>query len=220
MDIQALLQPFFTNAAAFLGGPGLVAATVAQMVYAVLKQVGFDPVKATEQLGKLGFKISKSLLPELIDAAKTGIKGLTKWLEAQMSSSAEVNEAATNTLIEQAEPVAMAVQEGVPEEKDAVAQTMQEGLQAYGGAMTEIAEAYAAVVKDVSQLQQLVQEMRQKTEAWAKQTVEAKRNSLIEKVEQISEGGGPVEQTISADDQSIISGVKQIARGDSSSETD
>jgi hypothetical protein len=213
MDIQALLQPFFTNAAVFLGGTGLVAATVAQMVYAALNQVGFEPAKAADQLGKLGFKIGQALLPELTEVAKTGIKGLTKWFEAKLASSVEVNEAATSVLIEQAEPLAKAVDEGVPHEKESVADEMQKGLQAYGGAMIEIAESYAAVIKDLSQLQELVEDMQQKVEAWANQTVEAKRGSLIENVEQTIEGGAGGKQEIRAEDDSIISGVKQVIKG-------
>ncbi len=213
MDIQALLQPFFTSAAVFLGGPGLVAATVAQIVLAALKQAGFDPVKAAEQLGKLGFNISKALLPELIETAKTGVKGLTKWFEAKMVSSVEVNEAATNILVEQAEPVAKAVQEGLPEEKADVAQTMQEGLQAYGGAMTEIAGSYAAVIKDLSQLHKLVEEMQQKTGAWTNQTIEAKEGSLIEDVSQSMVGGVGGKQEARASGQSTIRGSRQSIKG-------
>jgi hypothetical protein len=55
--------------------------------------------------------------------------------------------------------------------------------------------------------------MRQKIDAWASQTVEAKRGSLIENVEQTMEGGAGGKQEARAEDNSIISGVKQVIRG-------
>jgi len=54
----------------------------------------------------------------------------------------------------------------------------------------------------------LVEQM-EKIDTWASQTVEARRGSLIENVEQYMKGRGG-RQEIRAEDDSIISGVKQI----------
>ncbi len=213
MDIKTLLQPFFENAGLLLPGSSLVAATLARIVYAALNEAGFDIVRSVELLGKLGFKVGKALMPELIEAAKTGIKGLTKWFEVQLASSPEVNEAGAKLLLEQAEPITTAAQEGLPEEKDEVADTMKAGLEQYGGATAEIADPYADVMKDLSKLDRLAVEMRQKIEVWASQIVEAKRGSLIENVDQTIEGGSGGKQAVQAEDESIVSGVRQVIRG-------
>jgi hemerythrin-like domain-containing protein len=213
MDVKQILQPFFENTALFLSGPGLVAATMARLIHVALTEVSFDPARAVDQLSKLGFKVGQALLPELMEAAKNGVKSLTQWFEAKLTTSTEANEATSRTLVEQAEAITTAVQEGLPNEKKEVAETMKKGLQAYGGATAEIAETYAAVLLDPNQLQKFVAEMQRKIDTWARQSIEAKQGSLIENVEQTIEGGSGGQQEIRAEDNSIISGVKQTIRG-------
>ena len=136
---------------------------------------------------------------------------LSDWLEKELAEKPEVNEAGARTMIEQAETVAEAIQETRPDDKDEVADTVGEGMKAYGGATAEIAEQYAAAMKDVAELRKLVEQMQEKVKVWASQTVEAKRGSLVEKVKQRAKGEGPIKQVVSATDDSIISDVEQIA---------
>lgn len=178
MDIGAILQPFITSAAVFLGGPQLVAATIAQIILSLMKEINFDPAKALEELGKIGFKISRALLPELIEAAKAGVKSLQQWFTERLSSSSEVNEATTQTLIQQAEPIATTVQQAAPNDKEQLADLMKEGLASFGGATAQIADQYAEVIKDLSKLTQLVEEMQKKTNAWASMSIDAKKSTL------------------------------------------
>ncbi len=112
-------------------------------------------------------------------------------------------------MVEQAEVVAETVQETRPDDKDEIADAVGEGMKAYGGATAEIAEQYAAAMKDVAELRKLVEQMQEKVDVWASQTVEARRGSLIEDVEQRMKGRGG-KQEVSAENDSIISGVKQI----------
>ena len=212
MDIKLLIQPFFENAAALLSGPHLVAATIARLVLAVLREVGFDPGKAAKKLAKLGFEISSALLSDLVKAAKTGIRGMTAWFEDKLATSPEVNGATTQVLVDQAEPVATALQEALPDEKDQVAEAMQEGLQAYGGATAEIAALYADVLKDITKFAVLVGEMQQKTEAWASQSVEAQEDSLIRNIRQTYSGDRPIDQRVRAGKRSIVTDVVQDQR--------
>jgi hypothetical protein len=96
-----------------------------------------------------------------------------------------------------------------PDDKDEIADTLRQGLEAYRGAMAEIAEQYGAAMKNAAELNQLVEQMRKKIDQWASQTIEAKRGSMIENVEMwIKASGG--KQEVRAEDDSSISGVKQI----------
>jgi hypothetical protein len=212
MDIGFVLQPFFEHAALLLAGPNLVAGTLAQIVLAALKAIGFDLAQASAALAKLGFRVSKALLPDLIAAAKAGIKGLTQWFEDKLGSEAEVNEAAVQVLLDQAEPVANAVQQALPDEKEQVAETMQEGLQAYGGATAEIAALYGQALADPAKLATLVAHMQQKATAWANQSIEAKENSLIRHIRQVYRGDQAITQRVSGGSGSTISDVVQDQR--------
>jgi hypothetical protein len=65
---------------------------------------------------------------------------LGRWFEAELATSVEVNEAGNHALIEQAEPIARAVHETFPQEKNDVADAMRDGLQAYCGTTGQTAE--------------------------------------------------------------------------------
>jgi hypothetical protein len=192
-----------------LPSPSLIASALAAVIHAALSTVGFELSAAAAALAKIGFKVGLELLPSLVEAAKTGIEALTNWLEREMATQPEVNQAAAQTMVEQAETVAETIQETRPEDKDDIADAVGEGLEAYGGATAEIAEQYAAAIKNVAQLRQLVEQMQEKIEAWASQTVEARRGSLIEDVEQRMKGRSG-RQVVRAEDDSIVSGVRQI----------
>lgn len=85
-------------------------------------------------------------------------------------------------------------------------------MKAYGGATAEIAEQFAAAMKDVAELRNLVEQMQAKVDTWANQTVEAKRESLIEDVEQYTESKGKEE--VHAKDNSIIMASSRQLRTD------
>ena len=187
----------------------LAASTLAAIIHPALAAIGFELSAAATALAQIGFKVGEELPPSLIEAGKKGGQALANWLKKEMAEQPEVNEAAARTMVEQAEVVAETVQETRPEDKDEIADAVGEGTKAYGGATAEIAEQYAAAMKDVAELRKLVEQMQEKVDVWASQTVEARRGSLIENVEQRLTGRGG-KQEVRAEDDSIISGVKQI----------
>jgi len=210
MDIkQALIQVFTNPWIKKIPAPSLIASALAAIVHAVLAAVGFELSAAATALAQIGFKVGAELLPSLVEASKKGIQALGDWLEQAMIGQPEVNEAAARTMVEQAEAVAEAIHESRPDDKAEIAETVGEGMAAYGGATAEIAEPYAAAMKDIAELRRLVGQMQDKIEVWASQTVEARRGSLIENVEQHMKGRGG-RQEIRAEDDGIVSGVKQI----------
>jgi len=211
MDIKQALTKVFTNEyIKDLHVGTLAASAVAAIVHPALSSVGFELSGAAASLAQIGFKVGEELLPSLIKVAKKGSVALREWLKKEMAQP-EVNEAAARTMVEQADAVAETIQETRPDDKDEIADAVGKDMKAYGGATAEIAEQYAAAMKDVAKLRELVEQMQKKVDVWAKQTIEAKRGSLIENVEQIAKGEGPVEQVIRATDDSIISGAKQQA---------
>jgi len=211
MDIKQALTKVFTNEyIKEIPVGSLAASTIAAVIHPALASVGFELSGAAAGLAQIGFKVGEELLPSLIKVAKKGSAALREWLKKEMSQP-EVNEAAARTMVEQAEAVAKTIQETRPDDKDEIADAVGKGMKAYGGATAEIAEQYAAAMKDVAKLRELVEQMQEKVDVWVKQTVEAKRGSLIENVEQVAGGEGPVEQVIRATDDSIVSGVKQKA---------
>jgi ATPase subunit of ABC transporter with duplicated ATPase domains len=117
--------------------------------------------------------------------------------------------AAAQTMVEQARQVSQTMQETHPDDKNEIADTLRQGLEAYRGALAEIAEQYGAAMKNTAELNQLVEQMRKKIDQWASQTIEAKCGSMIENVEMRIKGSGG-KQEVRAEDDSSISGVKQI----------
>jgi len=207
---QALQELFNNPLIKRLPGPSLVASALAAMIHPLLAAVGFELPAAVAALAQFGFKIAAELLPTLLEVAKKGINALTGWFEREMAEKPEVNEAAAQTMVEQAGQVSQTMQETHPDDKDEIADTLREGLAAYGGAMSEIAEQYSAAMKNAAELNQLIEQMRGKLDQWASQTIEAKRGSMIENVEMRMKGGSGGKQEVRAEDDSSISGVKQI----------
>lgn len=209
MEFEQALAKVFTNPwIKKIPAPSLAASALAAVVHPALAAAGFELSAATTALAQIGFKVGTELLPSLIEVGKKGIEALGDWLEKEMAEQPKVNEAAARTMVEQAETVAETIQETRPDDKDEIADAVGEGMKAYGGATAEIAEQYAAAIKDVAELRKLVEQMQEKVETWASQTVEAKRGSLIENVEQRMTGRGG-KQEVRAEGDSIISGVKQ-----------
>lgn len=209
MDIKQALTKVFTNEyIKEIPVGSLAASTIAAVIHPALASVGFELSGAAASLAQIGFKVGEELLPSLIKVGKKGSAALREWLKKEMSQP-EVNEAAARTMVEQAEAVAKTIQETRPDDKDEIADAVGEGMKAYGGATAEIAEQYAAAMKDVAELRKLVEQMQEKVDVWASQTVEARRGSLIEDVEQRMKGRGG-KQEVRAENDSIISGVKQI----------
>jgi hypothetical protein len=192
-----------------LPAPSLVASALAALIHPVLAAVGFEISGATTALAKIGFEIGAGLMPSLIEVGKRGINALGDWLEKEIAQKPEINEAAAQTMVTQAETVSQTLNETHPEDKDEIADAVAEGLKAYGGAIAEIAEQYAVAMKNVTELNKLVEQMKEKIDVWSSQTIEAKRSSLIENVEMRIKGKGG-KQKMSAEDDSIISGAKQI----------
>jgi hypothetical protein len=186
----------------------LVASSLAALIHPVLAAIGFELPAAVAALGQVGFKLAAELLPTLVEAGKQGIQALANWFEKEMSEKPEVNQAAAQTMVEQAGQVSQTMQETHPDDKDEIADTFREGLEAYRGALSEIAEQYSAAMKNASELNQLIEQMKGKLDAWASQTIEAKRGSMIRDVEMRMKGRGG-KQEIRAEDDSSISGVKQ-----------
>ena len=212
MNIKQILAGVFSNPwLKKIPAPALIASTLAAVIHPALASVGFELAATATGLAQIGFKVSKELLPSLIEAGKKGAEALGDWLETALAEQPEVNEAAARTMIEQAETVAKTLQQTRPDDREVIADTIGEGLRAYGGATAEVAEQYTAAIKDISELRKLVEQMQAKVEVWANQTVEAKRGSLIENVDMRIEGKGG-KQEIRAEDDSVISGVKQIIR--------
>lgn len=210
MDIKQILAGVFSNPwLKKIPASSLVASALAAVIHPVLATAGFELSAVATGLAQIGFKVGEALLPSLIKAGKKGVEALADWLETEIAGQPEVNEAAARTMVEQAEAIAETIQETRPSDKEEIANTVGEGMKAYGGATAEIAEQYAAAMKDVAELRKLVEQMQEKIEVWASQTVEAKRGSLIEDVEMRMKGRGG-KQEIRAEDDSIISGVKQI----------
>lgn len=189
--------------------PSLVASALAAMIHPLLVTVGFELPAAVAALAQFGFKIAAELLPTLVEAAKTGIQALADWFEREMAEKPEVNQAAAQTMVEQAGQVSQTVQETHPDDKNEIADSLREGLAAYGGAMSQIAEQYSAAMKNAAELNELVKQMRSQLEQWSSQSIEAKRGSMIKNVEMRIKGRGG-KQEIRAEDDSSISGVKQI----------
>lgn len=212
MNLKPALYQLFQNPwLKKIPGPSLVATTVATIVHATLAAAGFEHAVATAALAKIGFKVGEKLLSSMVTAAEKGVNALADWLEEMLAKEPEINETAARTLIEQAKTVAEVMHESQPDDKETVADTLSGGMKAYGGATAEIAEQYAAAMKDLAELGQLVKEMEGKVDIWASQTITAKRDSLIENVEQYMEGKG--KQVVRAEDGSVISGVKQTIKG-------
>jgi len=210
MDVKQILAQIFTNPwLTKIPAPSLIASALATLIHSALSAVGFELSAATTALTQIGFKVGAELLPSLIEVGKKGAKFLADWLETEMAKQPEVNEAAARTMVDQAEAVAETIQETHPEDKDEIAEAVGEGMRAYGGATAEIAGQYATAMKDVAELRNLVEQMQEKVEIWASQTVEARRGSLIENVEQHIKGRGGKQET-RAEDDSIIRGVKQV----------
>ena len=189
--------------------PSLVASALAAIIHPLLAGIGFELPAAVTALGQVGFNVAAGLLPTLVETGKQGIEALVDWFEKELSEKPEINEAAARTMVEQAEPVSQTLQETHPDDKGEIADAIREGLKAYGGATSEIAEQYNAAMKNVAELNELIEQMRDKLDTWASQTVEAKRGSMIRDVEMRMKGRGG-KQEIRAEDDSSISGVKQI----------
>ncbi len=206
---QAIRELFNNPWLKKLPAPSLVASALAAIIHPLLTAIGFELPAAMAALAQVGFKIAAELLPTLIEAGKQGIQALADWFEKEMSEKPEVNEAAASTMVEQAGQVSQTLQETHPDDKGEIADTLREGLEAYGGAMSKIAEQYNAAMKNAAELNQLVEQMRSKLDEWASQTIEAKRGSMITHVEMRIKGKGG-KQEIRAEDDSNISGVKQI----------
>ncbi len=191
-----------------LPAASLVASAIAAIIHPVLAGIGFELPAAVVALGQVGFKIAAGLLPTLVEAARKGVEALADWFEKEISEKPEINEAAARTMVDQAGQVSEALQETHPTDQDEIADTVQEGLKAYGGATSEIAEQYNAALKNVAELNQMIEQMKSKLDVWASQTVEAKRGSMIRNVEMKMKGRGG-KQEVRAEDDSSISGVKQ-----------
>jgi hypothetical protein len=189
--------------------PSLVASALAAIIHPVLAAIGFELPAAVIALGQAGFKIAAELLPTLVEAAKKGIQALADWFEREMAEKPEINESAAQTMVEQAGQVSQAMQETHPDDKDEIADAIRKGFETYGGAMSEIAEQYQAAMKNAAELNQMIEQMRNKLDQWSSQTIEAKRGSMIKNVEQRIKGSGG-EQKMRAEDDSSISGAKQI----------
>lgn len=200
-----LAQPWIKK----LPAPSLVALALAGILHSVLASVAFDASVAAAALGRIGFVIGAGLVPALVEVGKKGIEALGDWLEKEMAAKPEINEAAARTMVNQAETVAQTLEETRPDDREEVAGVVGEGLKAYGGATSEIAEPYSAAMKNLAELNERVEEMKARIDTWASQTIEARRDSLIENVEQRMKSKGG-KQTIRADDNSTIRGAKQI----------
>ena len=114
-----------------------------------MASVTFDASAAAAALARIGFEIGAGLVPALIEVGKKGIETLGDWLEKEMAAKPEINEAAARTMVEQAETVAQTLEETRPDGKDDIADVVGAGLKAYGGATSEIAEPYAAAMKNL-----------------------------------------------------------------------
>jgi hypothetical protein len=68
----------------------------------------------------------------------------------------------------------------VAAEKETVAEALGTEMQVYGGITAEIAGQWAAAMKDLADLQCLLEQLQAEHNVWASQTVEAKRGSHIE----------------------------------------
>jgi hypothetical protein len=212
MDVKQALKDLFNSPwVKSFPAPALVASVLAAMIHPVLAGVGFQASGAALALAKIGFQLADELIPPLLEVAKKGLSELSTWLVQQIRSKPEINEAAARTLVEQAPPLAQTVSETHPDDKDEIAATLGKGLTESGGAAAQIADQYQAAMKEAGDLKKLVEEMNARIDVWASQTVEARRGSLIENVEQYIEGSGG-KQEIRAEDDSIISGVKQVIK--------
>lgn len=211
MNVKERLTPFFSNPwIVNLPGQTLLAGILASIIHPALQAAGFDAAAAAPALGQIGFSIAKELLPSLIEAARQGSKALGDWLVKKMQEEPEVNQAAAQTMVKQASPVAETLQETRPEDKSETADKVGQGLESYGGATAEIADDYADALKDPSGLSQQVEFMQAKIDLWASQSVVARRGSLIQGVVQDMEGGG--KQEVIAEDHSTIKNVRQTLK--------
>ena len=205
---QALRELFGNPWIAKLPAPSLVASALAALIHPLLAGIGFELSAAAATLAQIGFKIAAELLPTLIEAARIGIQSLANWFEREMSEKPEVNQAAAHTMVEQAGEMSQTMEETHPADKDEIAEAIRQGFEAYGGALSVIAEQYSAAMKNAAELSQQVEQMRSKIDAWSSQSVEAKRGSKITNVEmRIKNKAG--KQEIHAEDDSSVSDVKQ-----------
>jgi len=205
---QALVDLFSNPWVKKFPAPTLVASVLAAMIHPVLAGIGFDAAAAAAPLARIGFQMAGELLPSMIEVAKKGMSTLVDWLEKEIAGKPEVNEAAARTLVEQAPGVADTVAQTHPDDREEIAEALGQGLAESGGATAEIAGQYKAAMKEAVDIRALVEEMRNRIDVWASQTVEARRGSMIEDVEQRMKGRGG-KQEIRAEDDSSISGVKQ-----------
>jgi len=206
---QALRELFTNPWIKKLPAPSLVASALASIIHPLLATIGFELPAAAAALGQVGFKVAAELLPSLIEAAKKGLQALADWFEREMAEKPKVNQASAQMMVEQAGEISHTVEKTHPDDKDEIANVVRQGLEAYGGALSEIAEQYSAAMKNSEELNQLIEQMRSKIDTWANQTIEAKRGSMIMNVEMRIKGTGG-KQEIRAEDDSNISGVKQI----------
>ena len=183
----------------------LVASIVACIVQPVLAEIRFDIVGAPTALAQVGFHVASELLPALIDITKTGISTLSDWLEKKMPEMIEVNEAAARALAEQAGGFAEIVAQTHPGDANEIADSLQQGLVASGGAIAEIADLYKAAMRETADLGKLIEEMMSRIDGWACQSAEVRRGSLIENVEMRMKGRGG-KQEIRVEEGSIIHG--------------
>lgn len=211
MNIKEQLKSFFQNPWALnIPAQPFAAGILASVIYPALEATGFEASTAASALGQIGFSIAKELLPSLTEAAKRGVKSLGDWLVKKLQEDPEVNQAAAETMVKQAEPVAETLHETRPEDRSDVADKVGQGLESYGGATAMIADDYADAMKDPAGLRQQMEIMQAKIEVWASQSVVARRGSLIQDVVQDIEGGG--KQEVLGEDQSTIKGVRQSIR--------
>ncbi len=211
MKIKEQLKYFFENPWVLsIPAQPFAAGILASIIYPSLQATGFETSTAASALGQIGFSIAKELLPSLTEAAKKGVTSLGDWLVKKMQEEPEVNQAAAETMVKQAEPVAEMLRETRPEDKSEVAEKVSQGLESYGGATAVIADDYAAAMKDMAELRQKMEKMHAKIDVWASQSVVARRESLIKDVVQDIEGQG--KQEVIAEDNSSIEGVRQTIR--------
>ena len=212
MDVKQALKELFSSPwVKSFPAPTLVASVLAAIIHPVLAGVEFQAAGAGLALARIGFQVTGELLPSLLEIAKKGLSELSLWLVQQIRSTPEINEAAARTLVEQAPQMVETVSETHPDDRHEIADALGKGLAESGGAAAQIADQYQSAMKEAGEVKKLVEEMKAKIDIWASQTVEAKRNSMIENVEQYVEGTAG-KQEIRAEDDSVISGVKQIIK--------
>lgn len=212
MEIKSsILQVLQNNLIKAIPARSLFAVLSAATLHPALASIGFDVASASSALVKLGFmlgeEVAARLIPELVAAAKKGIQSLAEWLERAIADRPEVNEAAANLSVEQAKPVAAALQEASPDDRKELASKVGEGMKSYGGATAAIADLYAIALTNPAKMRKLLGEMQEMLGSWSKQTMEARRGSLISG--SIQQMEGPGQQIIRAEDNSKIIDSRQ-----------